>query len=60
MTALIKFILTLLIGTYAATAVAQSFNATVHDARTNEPIPFATVSCLETLVPLQMRKASLL
>ena len=43
MTALIKFILTLLIGTYAAAAVAQSFNATVHDARTNEPIPFATV-----------------
>ena len=43
MTTLIKFILTLLTITCAATAVAQSYSVTVIDERTKEPIPFATV-----------------
>ncbi len=43
MTTLVKFIISLLAGTLATTAVAQSFTAAVYDEVTNEPIPFATI-----------------
>lgn len=47
MTTIIKYILVLLTLCFSIMASAQSYTATVQDAKTGEPIPFATIQLAE-------------